>query len=218
MPLVKTWIHPADDERCDSTVYRNLNEKDPRAISAGPCADMHLLEHGGSKAHPGGMLFNGNQAAHWVDCATCGLRLGTYPFKGHSGKFIVEVHPTIVEQALDRIMKMNKWNECNKKLVDGMIMIITGERQVESAAASPSSTSTQKPKVITAKSQEQPPISVSVLEGPGHEMLSGSIIDTMHALEVENFILVTCQICNEEGHGAKECPDLQAHLVQEHPE
>ncbi len=218
MPTCKTWTHPADDERCDASVYKSHSEKDPRAIGAGPCEDKHLLALGGSKTHPCGMLFNGNQAARWVDCATCGLRMGTYPFRGHSGKFMVEVNPTIVAQALSRIMEMNKWNECNKKLVDGMIMIIEGERQVDDAATSTSVRSRPKPKVISAKSQVKPPTSGSVPEEPRDELLAGSSIATMQEQEVGDFILVTCQICNEEGHGARECPDLQAHLLPDHPE
>ena len=48
------------------------------------------------------------------------------PFRGHCGQFMVDVHPTIVAEAHSRIMEMNKWIECNKKLVDGMIKIIVG--------------------------------------------------------------------------------------------
>ena len=34
MPTCKTWIHPADDERCDASVYKSHSEKDRGAIGA----------------------------------------------------------------------------------------------------------------------------------------------------------------------------------------
>jgi hypothetical protein len=144
--------------------------------------------------------------------------MGTYPFRCHSGKFMVEVNPTIVAEALSRIMEMNQWNECNKKLVNGMIMIIEGERQVDDATTSTSVKSSPKPKVISAMLRVKPPTSGSVPEEPRDELQPGSSVTTMQEQTVGDFILDTSQICNEEGHGARECPDLQAHLVPDHPE
>jgi hypothetical protein len=219
MPTSKTWKHPADDERFDATAYKSHNDKDPRSLGAGPCENKHLVALVDSKTDPNDMLFNGNQAARWVDCATCGLRMGTYPFKGHSGKFMVEVHPTIVAEALSRIMVMEQWNACSKKLVDGMIKIIEGERQVDAVVTATSVRSSPKPKGMSAKSQVKPSKSGSVPEEPKGEALQAVMsLSTMKEKEVGDFILVTCQICNEEGHGARECPDLQAHLAQGHQE
>jgi hypothetical protein len=214
MPTTKTWKHPADDERFDPTLYIGHSEQDPRACGAGPCGKQHLVALIDSKTDPKAMLFNGNQAARWVDCATCGLRMGTYPFKGYTGKFMVDVHPTIVAEALSRILETNKWNDCNKKLVDGMIKIIEGERQVDAAAKSTSVRSRPKPQHIPAKSQVTPPKSGAVLEGPREELQAVLSVASKKETEVGDFILVTCQICSGEGHGARECPELQAHLAQ----
>jgi hypothetical protein len=218
MPISKTWKHPADDERFDPTVYIGHSETDPRACAAGPCGDQHLDDLIDSKADPTAVLFNGNQAARWVDCATCGLRMGTYPFKGYTGKFMVDVHPTIVTEALSRIMEMNKWNDCNKKLVDGMIKIIEGERQVDSAAKSTSVRSSPKSEEYPAKTQVKPPKSGPVPEEPREELQAVLSVSNMTETEVDDFILVTCQICSVVGHGARECPDLQAHLAQRQQE
>ncbi len=68
-----------------------------------------------------------------------------FPFRGQCGQFMVDVHPTIVAEAHSRIMEMNKWNECNKKLVDGMIKIIVVEPRVDAAATSTSVQSSPKP-------------------------------------------------------------------------
>jgi hypothetical protein len=208
MPSAKKIVHPAEDDRFDAAAYRGHNERDPRALSGGPCEDKHLVVQIGPRTDPGSELFSGNQSARWVDCAKCGLRMGTYPFKGNGGKTIVVVDPSIVEEALTRIKEMGMWNECSKKLVDGMIKIIEGERQVSAASTQNVVTTRPLPMFKTAASQmKQLPSCAEPDKMKKRVESAESVSSTTSKLKVKNTLIV-CQICNDEGHGARDCPEL----------
>jgi hypothetical protein len=210
MPSSKQTDPPAGNDRFDAEVYRVLNEKDPRALGGGPCEDKHLKVQIGAETEPSAVLFHGNQSARWMDCAKCGLRMGTYPLNDNGRKSVVVLDPVIVEEALTRIKDIGMWNDCNKKLVDGMIKIIQGERQVSAACTHKEVRASRLPLFKPANFRNQYAQSSTeqskVKKEVEAEKSSGSTSKTVQV----KITMVVCQLCNEEGHGAPDCYLLNA--------
>jgi hypothetical protein len=206
MSSAKQKVHPAEDDRFDAKAYRAHNEKDPRVLGAGPCEDKHLKVQFGPSMDPSSEFVHGNQFARWVDCAKCGLRMGTYPFKGTVGKFGVDVDPSMVEEALSRIRGMKWWSECSKMLVDGMIKIIEDERQ---GSAAGTQNVMKKKHPALSKAGRSPLQHVCACCEPyfvKKESEAEQSIDPPKKKVKVNPTMIVCQLCSEDGHGAKDCP------------
>jgi hypothetical protein len=216
MPSAKQTVHAAEEDKFDAEFYRLLNEKDPRALGGGPCEDKHLKVQVGAKTEQSAVLVHGNQSARWVDCAKCGLRMGTYSRSDNGRKSIVVLDPLIVEEALTRIKEMGMWDECSKKLVDGMIKIIQGERQVRDACTKKVVKEGPLPLFTATMPQLECSQSCSDQNKVKKEVeAEKSSASSCRTVKVEPSLIV-CQLCYDEGHQAPDCYLLNAQF--EHDE
>ena len=92
--------------------------------------------------------FGGNQQGRWLDCKNCGVRLGYWPKRGHSGKYRTQVHPEVIWEAFIRLQ--NKEIAVEKKSVQASITAVEADLKLHAQQLQ------QKKKEESRSSQDRP--------------------------------------------------------------
>ena len=132
----RAWCHPADDPTVSLAGYVSQHDQDPRALGQGPCGDLHRNPLGPRTENcPAEVAWAGSQYGRWLDCCTCGMRLGYWPKEEYVGKYRIQENPHTVQLALDVLRDSGDWNNCSKAKMKAYIKKTEAEQHLRGAAA-----------------------------------------------------------------------------------
>ena len=97
-------------------------EEDPRAQGHGPCGTDHE-----------NLIRNGNQYASWERCTKCGLRTAYVPAKNAKADRKTEHRPEDIQEALNRLRKLEIWEGMTHKLMRTMLGVVSAEKELKKA-------------------------------------------------------------------------------------
>lgn len=131
MPRRRTpWTHPAYDADVNFQAAEAQKNTDPRCHS-GPCAETHEMPlTPRTTAAPPQQHWDSNQAARWLDCGKCNLRLMYYPKKGYTGNHRKTVSPQVVQLALNETYRNPGWEYMDHNLMRLTIIRIEVEMRI----------------------------------------------------------------------------------------
>jgi len=133
----KPWLSPAEDPDVKVELFFAQDARDPRALGDGPCQAEHehpLTPRATEHTYP--IEYGANQWQRWASCAICGLRVGSWPKHGYTGKSNTQRNPTVVTKAC--LLLKAKGMPPSKKIMDALISQIEAEEKL--ASSRPTST------------------------------------------------------------------------------
>ena len=133
-PKRREWTHPRDDAKVRMDLFISQDQKDPRALGLGPCKEEHrkpLSPRASQADFP--MEFGANQYQRWAHCQRCGLKVGSWPKDGYTGKHNAQVNPTVVERAL--ALMLARGESPSRKKMDALIKLVEAEEKYGSTGS-----------------------------------------------------------------------------------
>ena len=179
MPCGKQqWAHPADDPDVNFQAAEAQNSIDPRCHS-GPCAETHEMAlTPRTSAAPPQQHLDSNQAARWLDCGKCNLRLMYYPKHGFTGSHGKNLNPQVVQMALEETYDNPGWKHTDHKLMRLTILKIEAELRIAGTYPTqkpePKAKTTAKAKPAPRVQRGVPPTARAQSNGPRAKSSSSS--------------------------------------------
>jgi hypothetical protein len=179
MPRAKQpWTHPADDPEVNHAAAEAQKSTDPHCHS-GPCAELHEMPLTPRTTHaPPQQHWDYNQAARWLDCGKCNLRLMYWPKHGFTGSYRRNINPQIVQMALEETFDSAGWKHTDHKLMRLTIMKIEAELRIAgtypTTKAEPKAKYTAKAKPAARAQRSAPPPAREQSNGPRAKSSSSS--------------------------------------------
>ena len=149
-PKRREWTHPRDDSKVRMDLFISQDQKDPRAQGLGPCKEKHqkpLSPRASQADFP--MEFGANQYQRWAHCQKCGLKVGSWPKDGYTGKHNAQVNPTVVERAL--ALMLARGESPSRKKMDALIKLVEAEEKYGSTGSRTAGTTLVPPVKMTSK-------------------------------------------------------------------
>ena len=125
----KQWTSPANDTDVNTELFFAQDARDPRSLGDGPCQAEHeqpLTPRASKHTFP--IEYGANQWQRWASCARCGLRVGSWPKHGYTGKNNTLRNPTVVAQAC--LVLKARGTTPSKKIMDALIAQIEAEEKL----------------------------------------------------------------------------------------
>ena len=121
------WKAPAADPDVQTDFFFAQDARDPRAQGQGPCEADHdePLTPRASRLTCT-VVYGANQSQRWCSCSRCGLRVGSWPKIGHTGKYNVTPNPGVVAKAIS--LQKNRGLPVSKQVMDALIKEVEAER------------------------------------------------------------------------------------------
>jgi len=125
----RQWKSPANDPDVKTELFFEQDARDPRSLGDGPCGAEHeqpLTPRASKNTYP--IEYGSNQSQRWASCARCGLRVGSWPKHGYTGKYNTLRNPAVVAQAC--LVLKARGTTPSKKIMDALIAQIEAEEKL----------------------------------------------------------------------------------------